>query len=125
MNAIIDSLTACKFVFFAASLEEYAKAISAVTGRDYDTQSLLKTGERIYLLERHLNSLNGFTSADDDLPERFFTEEGTSSANIRISPLNRREFLEARSTYYRIRGYDEHGIPTREVMERSGLGEYL
>jgi aldehyde:ferredoxin oxidoreductase len=26
MNAVIDSITACKFVFFAASLEEYAKA---------------------------------------------------------------------------------------------------
>jgi aldehyde:ferredoxin oxidoreductase len=125
MNAAIDSLTACKFVFFAASLEEYAKAVSAVTGRDHDTQSLLRTGERIYVLERYLNSLNGFTNADDDLPERFFTEEGTSSAHIKVRPLNRQEFLAARNNYYRIRGYDEHGSPTRELMERLGLGEFI
>jgi aldehyde:ferredoxin oxidoreductase len=125
MNAVIDSLTACKFVFFAASLEEYAKAMSAVTGRTCDTQSLLRTGERIYILERYLNSLNGFRSADDDLPDRFFTEEGTSSANLRVKPLDRKEFLEARNKYYRIRGYDENGVPTREMMERLGLGEYL
>lgn len=125
MNAVIDSLTACKFVFFAASLEEYAKAVSAVTGRAHDTQSLLRTGERIYVLERFLNSLNNIAGVDDDLPERFFSEEGTSSMNIRISPLNRNEFLTARSNYYRIRGYDERGVPTRALMERLGLGEYL
>jgi aldehyde:ferredoxin oxidoreductase len=125
MNAVIDSLTACKFVFFAASLEEYARAVSAVTGSEYDTQSLLRTGERIYVLERYLNSLNGFTADDDDLPGRFFTEEGTSSPNVRIKPLDRKEFLEARHNYYRIRGYDEQGAPTAALMERLGLGEYL
>jgi len=125
MNAVIDSLTACKFVFFAASLEEYAKAVTAVTGRGYDTQSLLSVGERIYVLERYLNSLNGFTADDDELPGRFFTEEGTSSPNIRIKPLDRKEFLNARRKYYRIRGYDEHGVPTAELMERLDLGEYL
>ena len=31
-NAVIDSLTACKFTFLAASLEEYAKAFTSVTG---------------------------------------------------------------------------------------------
>lgn len=46
MNAVIDSLTACKFVFFAASLEEYAKAVTSVTGKHYDVQYLLKIGER-------------------------------------------------------------------------------
>ena len=125
MNAVIDSLTACKFVFFAATLEEYAKTASAVTGRPYDMQSLLKIGERIYVLERYLNSLNGFSRADDDLPARFFAEEGTSSANIRVKPLDRQEFLHARGNYYRIRGYDETGNPTPELMERMGLGEYL
>jgi aldehyde:ferredoxin oxidoreductase len=99
--------------------------VSAVTGRDFDTQSLLRTGERIYVLERYLNSLNGFTCADDDLPERFFIEEGSSSAQIRIRPLDRQAFLDARSNYYRIRGYDEDGVPTQELMERLGLGEYL
>ena len=105
MNAVVDSLTACKFVFFAASLEEYARAVTAVTGIEYDVQSLLKTGERIWNLERRLNKQNGFSIADDDLPERFFREEGSSSKNIKIPPINRGEFLKARENYYRIRGY--------------------
>lgn len=105
LNAVIDSLTACKFVFFAASLEEYAKAVNTVTGNDYNVQSLLKIGERIWNLERHLNELNGFNRSHDDLPERFFTDEGSSSANMRIPAINREEFLKARENYYHIRGY--------------------
>ena len=27
LNAVIDSLTACKFIFFAAGIEEYALAL--------------------------------------------------------------------------------------------------
>ncbi len=105
MNSVIDSLTACKFVFFGASLEEYAKAVNAVTGKNYDVQALLKTGERIWNLERHLNKLNGFNEAHDDLPMRFFIEEGSSSPNMRIPPISRQEFLKARENYYHIRGY--------------------
>lgn len=105
LNSVIDSLTACKFVFFAASLEEYAKAVNAVTGLDYDVQSLLKMGERIWNLERKLNELNGFDKSYDDLPERFFNEEGSSSANIRIASIDREAFLKEREAYYRIRGY--------------------
>ncbi len=115
MNAAVDSLTACKFVFFAAGLEEYAKAINAVTGMDYDVQKLLKTGERIWLLERKLNGLNGFGPPDDDLPERFFKEEGTSSAHIKIPPLDRNDFLNALRNYYRIRGYKGFDRPDIKV----------
>jgi aldehyde:ferredoxin oxidoreductase len=106
LNAVVDSLTACKFVFFAAGLDEYAKAVSAVTGREYNVQSLLKIGERIWDLERKMNRMNGFTREDDDLPERFFREEGSSGGAVRIAPIDRGEFLSAREKYYKIRGYE-------------------
>jgi aldehyde:ferredoxin oxidoreductase len=105
MNAIVDSLTACKFVFFAAGLEEYSRALNAVTGCDYNVQSLLKTGERIWNLERSINVMNGFSASDDDLPPRFFKEEGSSGSVVKIPPIDRQEFLMARENYYRIRGY--------------------
>ncbi|MCE5313175.1 MAG: aldehyde ferredoxin oxidoreductase family protein, partial [Nitrospiraceae bacterium] len=105
LNAVVDSLTACKFVFFGAGLEEYAKALNAVTGGDHDSQSLLKTGERIWNLERRLNEINGFTKSDDDLPGRFFEEDGSSGEMIRIAAINREDFLKARENYYRIRGW--------------------
>lgn len=120
-NAIVDSLTACKFIFFAAGLEEYARAFSAVTGIQTTAQDLLKAGERIYYHERIMNSLNGFTAEDDDLPSRFFKESGTAGNAILINPLDRDAFLEARAKYYRIRGLDANGLPTQEKMDELGL----
>ena len=105
LNAVIDSMIACKFIFFAAGLEEYSKVLKAVTGNNHDVQSLLRTGEKIWNLERRLNESIGFNKTHDDLPKRFFTEEGSSSRNIKIPPINRKEFLKAKERYYRIRGY--------------------
>lgn len=116
-NAVVDSLTACKFIFFAAGLEEYARAYTAVTGVPSTAQELLKIGERIYYHERIMNGLNGFDAKDDDLPRRFFEEAGSSGNAIEITPLNRADFLEARARYYRIRGLDEQGHTTREKAE--------
>ena len=121
LNAVVDSLTACKFTFFAAGLEEYAAAFEAVTGIETTAHDLIKTGERIYYNERIINSLNGFDARDDDLPARFFTEPGSGGNNINIPPLDRQEFLTARQKYYTIRGLDAKGRPTQESAEKLGL----
>ncbi len=105
LNAVVDSLTACKFLFFAAGLEEFSKVLNAVTGMDHNVQSLLAIGERIWNLGHTINAANGFDESHDDLPERFFAEEGSSGAAVRIPPINRKDFLKARENYYRIRGY--------------------
>jgi len=116
LNAMVDSLTACKFVFFASSLEEYARVYAAVTGVETTAQDLLRTGERIYYRERMMNALNGFSSAEDDLPARFFAEAASSTG-----ALSREEFLATRAGYYRIRGLDPRGMPTREKAAELGL----
>jgi aldehyde:ferredoxin oxidoreductase len=120
-NAVVDSLTACKFIFFGATLEEYATVYSAVTGVLSSGHDLMKIGERIVYHERMLNNANGFTMAEDDLPERFFKEPGSSSSGITVNALSRNEFLSARSTYYRIRGLDENGGPVKEKAKALGL----
>jgi len=121
MNAVVDSLTACKFVFFAGSLEEYAHVYTAVTGVEVTARDLLSLGECICYRERMMNALNGFSSVDDDLPARFFTEPGSSGNDIEIKPLDRRAFLQARAAYYQIRGLDAGGMPTKEKADSLGL----
>ncbi|MDY7002178.1 MAG: aldehyde ferredoxin oxidoreductase family protein, partial [Thermodesulfobacteriota bacterium] len=101
-NAVVDSLIACKFIFFAATLEEYAKAFTAVTGLKSSAQDLLRVGERICFLERIMNAQNGFCAGRDDLPRRFFQEPGSHGQNIEVPPLDRKEFLEARARYYKV-----------------------
>jgi len=109
VNAAVDSLVACKFAFFGASLEEYGELVSAVTGLDYTPEALKAIGERIYLTERFYNCENGFSAADDRLPERFFSEPGSSGEGIEVLPIERARFDEELQKYYRIRGLTREG----------------
>ncbi len=120
-NAIIDSLSACKFIFFGTTLEEFARAFTAVTGVESTGQDLSKIGERIYYAERIMNAKNGFNKIHDDLPQRFFKEPGSSGNNIEIHPICRDDFLAARNNYYMVRGLDGNGLPTKEKAEELGL----
>jgi aldehyde:ferredoxin oxidoreductase len=121
VNAVVDSLTACKFVFFGASLEEYAPVYTAVTGVPVTGQDLIAAGERMVYNERIMNAENGFDADDDDLPQRFFTEPGSSGNGITVAPIDRAAFLAARQRYYRIRGLDTGGRPTPETAARLEL----
>jgi aldehyde:ferredoxin oxidoreductase len=121
LNAVVDSLIACKFIFFGATLEEYARALYGVTGFSTTGQDLLKAGERIYYQERILNARNGFSAKDDDLPQRFFQDAGYCDDDLCIAPLDRKAFLRARSNYYQIRGLSEDGLPTRAKCGELGL----
>lgn len=109
VNAAVDSLVACKFAFFGATLEEYGELVSAVTGVDYTPESLKAIGERIYLTERYYNCENGFTASDDQLPERFYREPGSAGEGIDVPPIDRARFEEELQKYYRIRGLTADG----------------
>jgi aldehyde:ferredoxin oxidoreductase len=126
INAAADSLVACKFGLLGASLEEYASALSGVTGTEISHQDLLRVGERIYLAERYLNSLNGFSRKDDYLPERFYKEEGSSGADINVPPISRNVYDDALDRYYRVRGCDSNGIPLMSKLEELDIsaGQY-
>jgi len=108
-NAAVDSLVACKFSFFGASLEEYAELLTAATGIEYSPQRLKEIGRRILLTERFYNCANGLSRRDDILPERFFSEAGSSGDGIDIHPIDRQRFEEELDKYYRIRGLNVDG----------------
>ena len=119
VNAAVDSLVACKFSFFGATLEEYAELVAAVTGVDYTPESLKGIGERIYLTERFYNCANGFSAADDTLPDRFFQQPGTAGEGIAVPPIDRARFQEELQKYYRIRGLTPDGtFGDRTFLER-------
>ena len=114
LAATVDSLAVCKFSSFALSEEEYAKLLTAITGVNYTSQTLLKTGERIWNLERLFNIGAGFTRADDTLPDRLFGNDG----------LNKNEFNAAIGEYYHYRGWNEDGIPSLQKLKELGLDGY-
>ncbi|MBN2341273.1 MAG: aldehyde ferredoxin oxidoreductase [Deltaproteobacteria bacterium] len=117
-NAAVDSLVACKYLFFAASLEEYARVLSGVTGELFTATELSRIGERIVYIERITNMHFGVLGEDDTLPNRFFTEDGSSGPGFAIPRINRREFDDALSRYRRVRELLEDGTPKKEKAER-------
>ncbi len=120
-NAMADSLTVCRHIFLAASMAEYARALEAVTGVSFTVADLSLVGARISYGERILNARFGLVGADDDLPERFFTDAGTSGPAFDVPPIDRESFLAARQRYFRVRGLDADGMPRREMADELEL----
>lgn len=107
-----DSLNVCKFGTFALPLDVYAGYYSAITGVPLDAAGLLKTGERIYNLERYYNNLAGFREGSDYLPERFLKEPGSGAAEGSLCELDR--MLEQ---YYALRGWEKGVVPESKLKE--------
>jgi aldehyde:ferredoxin oxidoreductase len=121
LNAVVDSLIACKFTFFAAGMEEYARAFSAVTGNPVTARDLLAAGEKIVYNERIINSLNGFDARHDTLPDRFFDQSGTGCGRFAVPPIDRAAFESAKTAYYAVRGLTRDGQPPKKIAERFGI----
>jgi aldehyde:ferredoxin oxidoreductase len=101
LNAVIDSLTMCVFSSYAYTVDDYAEALSVVSGNPITGTDLLDTGARIVALERMYNLRLGVDAAADTLPSRF-TEEGVPSGKHRGRICDLQELLDA---YYRQRGW--------------------
>jgi aldehyde:ferredoxin oxidoreductase len=104
------------------SKKKMANLLTAITGIDWDADKVMKTGERVFTLEKMFNIREGFTRKDDSLPERFFTEPFTSGPE-KGAKLDRQEFIELMDTFYADRNWDiQTTRPSDEKLESLGLG---
>ena len=117
ISAAVDSLVLCRFLQFAISIDTFKDMLNIVTGMNYTEDELLKVGTRIYNLERKYNSEAGFTRKDDMLPARFLEEELSEGAS-RYRVVHLDEMLDR---YYKLRGWDENGIPSEEIKKELGI----
>jgi aldehyde:ferredoxin oxidoreductase len=135
--AVTDSLGICKFStveMYGLLPEDIAPGISARWGNKITAEDLLLIGERIVNLERLYNVRLGLSRHDDTLPERFTKEPAplyefesdslTGEMAALPDPLRfgRVYDLDAMlDRYYSLRGWDDRGKPTWEVLQRLGL----
>ncbi len=114
ISAAVDTLVLCRFLQFAISIDTFKDILNIVTGLNFTEDELLKVGTRIYNLERKFNTEAGFTRKDDMLPARFLKEKLTEGASRnRVVQLD--EMLDR---YYKLRGWDENGIPKDETLKK-------
>ncbi|MGB9871250.1 MAG: aldehyde ferredoxin oxidoreductase family protein [Anaerolineae bacterium] len=122
---IVDAAGLCVFLSIRYLFEptynvepvRISRLMEYATGAGYDEETLLKAGERVYNLERMFLVRAGFSRADDTLPPRMLYEpmpEGPAKGHVveldRMLP-----------EYYRLRGWDENGVPTPEKLAELGL----
>lgn len=123
-TALGDSLVMCRFTmergFGRLINESLAEAFNLVTGWDFSMEDLSKAGARIYTLERLINCARSITRKDDTLPARVMNEpipEGPAKG--RFVP---KDALNAQlDCYYKLRGWDEEGVPTDETLRTLSL----
>ncbi|MFC1966928.1 aldehyde ferredoxin oxidoreductase family protein, partial [Chloroflexota bacterium] len=115
---VSDSLVLCQLLPY--SYEQIADMTAAVTGWDTSIMEQLTVAERIMTIARLFNIREGFTVADDILPQRFFQPKTDGVlANKSLDPV---ELEKAKSYYYTLMGWDARtGIPTTEKLEELGI----
>jgi len=108
----------CLFVYDCISVKDFADMIHVVTGWDFSTDDLIKTGEKIWLLMRGITNLLGSKASDDALPPQVMKplEEGMTVGSVPDIEKMLKEF-------YELRGLDANGLPRRDVLEKAGLND--
>jgi len=116
-TCIFDNVGVCLFLLVNLWTKEILEQLEPATGAGYTMDSLRLVGERTWNLERLFNLKAGLTGKDDTLPQRLLEEpmpEGPGKGQVcRLG--------EMLPEYYRLRGWDEHGVPTREKLKALGL----
>ena len=121
-RAMLDTTGLCLFAALETALEESILALlSAITGREYDKTEFMKTGERVFNLEKLFNYREGFRREDDRLPDRFF-EDAFTIGPKKGSVLVRDQFNAMLTQYYKDRGWDtETTKPGESKLKELGL----
>jgi aldehyde:ferredoxin oxidoreductase len=117
-----EILCTCKFFMYAGlTIDNWAELLSAQTGQPYTGWDLLEVSERVITLQRLFNLREGFTTKDDQLPERvkarpaFGKYQDEPQCEIRQYDTMLRE-------YYLARDWDpETGVPTQDCLQRLQL----
>jgi aldehyde:ferredoxin oxidoreductase len=123
--AVCDCTAFCSFLLPMALISivfpNTVALLEAVTGLTYTEDEILKVGERINNLARAFNVREGFTRADDTLPERLMTEPLPNGA-CKGSLISEDDLKTMLDEYYTVRGWDlDSGIPTRQKLVELGL----
>jgi aldehyde:ferredoxin oxidoreductase len=122
---VFECLTVCRlpWVELGFELEWYPKFLEAATGLKMTWENLNTIADRVLNLIRAFwirEYGQSWTSEMDVPPARWF-KEPLSKGPFKGTALNRAGYNDMLQMYYRKRGWDERGIPTKTTLEKLGL----
>ena len=97
-------------------LVPHSKSIALVTGLPMTIGKFFTVGERSYNVERLYNLREGLTAADDALPGRLTKMPQDPDRPDTVVPLDK-----MLPVYYKVRGWDSHGVPTAKRLKHLGI----
>jgi aldehyde:ferredoxin oxidoreductase len=117
-QSFMNCIGMCQFIAYRSN--RTSEIVNAITGWNTSVFELMKVGERMNTLTRAFNIREGFTDADDTLPERFFTPFAESKPTT--DTVDKTEWTNAKKMYYAMMGWDEKGVPTIDKLEELNIG---
>ncbi len=118
-RACCFSLVLCDFAPFG--VDTFVELLNTATGFGYSKEEYLKTGERIWNLTKIFNVKNGVTRKDETIPKRIMEE----TLEIDEARIGKDTFEKMLDEYYKMRGWDENGIPKKEKLRELNLEGFL
>ncbi len=121
--AICDTLNCCKFIIFGlgeATVDTFVEWVNMATGWDMTHEELMRAGERIFNLKRMYLVRDGQSRKDDVLPPKMTMRRGSGGSATNIP-----DVAGMLDDYYELRGWDQYGIPTKELLDRLDLTQEI
>lgn len=94
-------------------LVPYAQSLKLATGLPITTGEFLRVGERCFNTDRLFNLREGLTSKDDSLCDRLTKTPQDPSKPDTVVPLDK-----MLPKYYKVRGWDKNGVPTKRKLKQ-------
>jgi len=120
---VVDSMSVCSSTSGSStgpersmSLGMIPQILKAVTGMDFNEEELMDIGDRIFTMKRAYITKIGIGRKDDRLPARF-SEIPRVVEGVQLVA----DVESLLPPYYKIRGWDENGIPMTSKLDELGI----
>ncbi|MBX5328120.1 MAG: aldehyde ferredoxin oxidoreductase family protein [Candidatus Bathyarchaeota archaeon] len=124
-GGVFESLTVCRlpWVEVGFELEWYPKFLYAATGLEMNWDNLNLIADRIFNLTRAfwVREYGKNWSKEMDFPPARWFEEPLTKGALKGAKLDRAKYDVMLQRYYKKRGWDERGIPTKTTLNKLGL----
>jgi aldehyde:ferredoxin oxidoreductase len=124
-GGFFECATVCRlpWIELGFELEWYPKFLYAATGLEIGWDELNLIADRVYTLIRAfwVREYGKNWSREMDFPPARWFEEPLTEGNLKGAKLDKAKYEVMLNMYYRKKGWDERGIPTKTTLEKLGL----
>jgi len=126
-GGMFEGLTTCRlpWVEVGFELDWYPKFMKAATGMTVTLEDMYTVADRTYALIRAFwvrEFGKQWSNSMDMVPARWFTEPLTKGP-LKGTKLDKAKYESMLQMYYKKRGWDQRGIPTRATLTKLGLAD--